>query len=184
MRWLRCRDRSHIRGVRSGRADAGGPGCGEWFQVERRSNHGLVCGGQILLSSDVQRHQTAGRAPDGARHQRGNPKPLPSSVKKTAGRTVRRRSASSRSKFRPPTCFVYVLGSRERGGPRTYVGWTVDLDQRLARHNAGTGARSTRGRQWVLLYAEGFTDRRKAMSREWHLKRDRVLRRALRMAVD
>jgi hypothetical protein len=29
---------------------------------------------------------------------------------------------------------------------RTYVGWTTDLDRRLAQHNAGTGARSTRGR--------------------------------------
>lgn len=76
-------------------------------------------------------------------------------------------------------CFVYILGSTGRGGPRTYVGWTVDLDQRLARHNAGTGARSTRGRAWILLYAERFDSRTAAMSREWHLKRDRALRRQL-----
>jgi putative endonuclease len=76
-------------------------------------------------------------------------------------------------------CFVYILGSTGRGGPRTYVGWTVDLDRRLARHNAGTGARSTRGRAWVLLYAERFGSRPEAMSREWHLKRDRALRRQL-----
>jgi len=42
-------------------------------------------------------------------------------------------------------CFVYVLGSGESGQYRTYVGWTTDLDRRLARHNAGTGAKSTRG---------------------------------------
>ncbi len=51
------------------------------------------------------------------------------------------------------TCFVYILGSLGKGGHRTYVGWTTDLDQRLTRHNGGTGARSTRGRSWVLLYA-------------------------------
>jgi putative endonuclease len=76
-------------------------------------------------------------------------------------------------------CFVYVLGSFSNGRHRTYVGWTVDLDERLSRHNAGTGARSTRGRVWTLLYAEPYATRREAMSREWHLKRDRSFRRQL-----
>jgi putative endonuclease len=76
--------------------------------------------------------------------------------------------------------FVYVIASRHRGVVRTYVGWTTDLEQRLAQHNKGTGARSTRGRKWRLLYAERFDDRRKAMSREWHLKRDRRMRSQLR----
>jgi len=79
-------------------------------------------------------------------------------------------------------CFVYILGSDGAGGYRTYVGWTTDLDRRLARHNAGTGARSTRGRLWVLLYAERHANRGEAMSREWHLKRDRVFRRNLTQA--
>lgn len=78
------------------------------------------------------------------------------------------------------SCFVYVLGSDGRGGPRTYVGWTVDLDRRLAEHNSGAGARSTRGRRWALLYAERCATRREAMSREWHIKRDRKFRKALR----
>lgn len=76
-------------------------------------------------------------------------------------------------------CFVYILGSAGRGGYRTYVGWTTDLDKRLARHNAGTGARSTRGREWVLLYAERYVNRGEAMSREWRLKRDRGFRKQL-----
>jgi putative endonuclease len=74
--------------------------------------------------------------------------------------------------------YVYVLGSVDaETGYRTYVGWTTDLDARLAAHNAGKGARSTRGRQWVLLYAERYQNRGEAMSREWHLKRDRRFRR-------
>ena len=81
------------------------------------------------------------------------------------------------------SCFVYILGSQGRGGPRTYVGWTTDLDRRLAQHNAGTGARSTRGRSWTLLYAERFATREEAMSREWHLKRDRRFRAALTPVV-
>jgi len=77
------------------------------------------------------------------------------------------------------SAYVYVLGSDGRGGVRSYVGWTTDLDRRLARHNGGSGARSTRGRRWVLLYVERFATRGEAMSREWHLKRDRRFRAAL-----
>jgi len=40
-------------------------------------------------------------------------------------------------------------------------------------------ARSTRGRVWVLLYSEKCASRRHAMSREWHLKRDRAFRKKL-----
>ena len=79
-------------------------------------------------------------------------------------------------------CYVYVLGSDGVGGVRTYVGWTVDLDRRLARHNGGRGARSTRGRRWRLLYAERYATRAEAMSREWRLKRDRTFRRLLAAA--
>ena len=80
-------------------------------------------------------------------------------------------------------CYVYLLGSTGKGGLRTYVGWTNDLAQRLARHNLGKGARSTRGRTWILLYAEKFQTRSEAMSREWHLKRDRAFRKKLMDAL-
>jgi putative endonuclease len=73
-------------------------------------------------------------------------------------------------------CFVYVLGCVRRSDCRTYVGWTTDLTRRLERHNAGTGAKSTRGREWLLLYAERCATRGEAMSREWSIKRDRKFR--------
>ncbi len=72
-----------------------------------------------------------------------------------------------------------MLGSALGADRRTYVGWSIDIDQRLALHNGGLGARSTRGRAWVLLYAERYPTRREAMSREWALKRDRRFRAAL-----
>lgn len=78
-----------------------------------------------------------------------------------------------------PAAFVYVLGSDGKGGPRTYVGWTNDLDARLKAHNSGRGAKSTRGRTWVLLYAEEMESKSAAMKREWHLKRDRKTRKKL-----
>jgi putative endonuclease len=80
-------------------------------------------------------------------------------------------------------CYTYILGSDGEGGYRTYVGWTTDLDRRLAQHNAGKGARSTRGRAWVLLYSERHADRRAAMRREWRLKRDRAFRRRISLCT-
>lgn len=80
--------------------------------------------------------------------------------------------------------FTYILGSIRGADRRTYVGWCVDLDQRLAAHNAGRGARSTRGRAWVLLYAERYATRNEAMSREVALKRDRKFRASLAALLD
>lgn len=76
------------------------------------------------------------------------------------------------------SAYVYVLRSVTRG--RTYVGWTIDLDARLARHNAGAGAKFTRGGAWTLIYAERLPTRAEAMRREWALKRDRKFRAALK----
>lgn len=53
-----------------------------------------------------------------------------------------------------------------------YTGYTTDLERRVAAHNAGKGAKYTRGRRPVrLVYSERFETEREAMSREWHLKR-------------
>ncbi len=75
--------------------------------------------------------------------------------------------------------FVYVLLSRTRP-KRTYVGWTLDLDRRVEQHNSGTGARTTRGGKWTLIYAERYRTRNSAMRREVFLKRDRAFRKILR----
>jgi putative endonuclease len=89
----------------------------------------------------------------------------------------------NRKNTKAPRNFVYVLGANGKGGFKTYVGWTNDIDRRLAAHNAGKGARSTRGRIWTLLHVETFKTRAQAMSREWHLKRDRAFRQRLRRAA-
>jgi putative endonuclease len=86
------------------------------------------------------------------------------------------------AKARKPACFVYLLRTCDDGRPMTYVGWTTDIDARLAKHNAGTGARTTRGRVWMLAHSEKLATREAAMSREWHLKRDRKFRSKMRIA--
>ncbi len=75
--------------------------------------------------------------------------------------------------------FVYILGCSTERGPVSYVGWTLDLERRLRQHNAGKGARTTRGRVWSLLHSEVFATRAEAMRREWQLKRDRKFRKAV-----
>lgn len=75
--------------------------------------------------------------------------------------------------------YVYVIATCDRRAFKTYVGWTLDLDARLLAHNEGKGAKATRGRRWTIIYAERFRSPRAAMSREWHLKQDRKLRKAI-----
>ena len=82
--------------------------------------------------------------------------------------------------------FVYILAAKNPDGRTiTYVGWTLDLDRRLAEHNGSPagglrGAKTTRGRMWTLVYAEKHRTRKAAMRREWVLKCDRKFRAGLR----
>jgi putative endonuclease len=105
--------------------------------------------------------------------------------KASTKRKERAAAAKSSTKRSSETdCFVYMLGTRDKTGARTYVGWTLDIERRLKQHNGGKGgARSTRGRTWVLLHLERFESRREAMSREWHLKRDRAFRKVLAQKI-
>ena len=65
--------------------------------------------------------------------------------------------------------FCYILRCADG---TLYTGWTNDLAQRLAAHNAGRGGKYTRARRPVeLVYSEAFHTKEEAMSREWHLKR-------------
>ena len=79
--------------------------------------------------------------------------------------------------------FVYVIGSLKNSKPKTYVGSTKDLNERLKKHNSGKGAKSTRGRKWKIIYHEIFNSKEKAMRREYYLKNDIILRRRLRKKI-
>ena len=53
-----------------------------------------------------------------------------------------------------------------------YTGIAKDLQARIDKHNAGRGARYTRGRGPVeLVYQEAAADRSEAQRREWRLRR-------------
>ena len=65
--------------------------------------------------------------------------------------------------------YVYLL----RCGDGTfYCGYTTDLKARIAAHEAGRGARYTRGRGPLeLVFSEACSDRSSALRREAEIKR-------------
>ena len=64
--------------------------------------------------------------------------------------------------------FVYILECNDK---TLYTGWTVDLDQRLKRHQKGVGAKYTRARLPVkLVYSLYLHDRTSAMQCEAFIK--------------
>ncbi len=71
--------------------------------------------------------------------------------------------------------YVYILKSLGIKSV-TYVGYTKDLKTRIKLHNSGKGAKFTKGRKWKLIYKEVIKSKSKAISREYQLKKDRILR--------
>ena len=75
--------------------------------------------------------------------------------------------------------FVYMLRSKSIK-PVTYVGYTNNLKKRIKLHNSGKGAKFTRGRKWLLIYKESFKSKKEAISREYYIKNNRLLRKNLK----
>lgn len=65
--------------------------------------------------------------------------------------------------------YAYLLECQ--GDNSWYIGYTDDLKARVARHNAGTGARTTSLKQnWKLIYYEAYISKTDALGREKFLK--------------
>ena len=75
--------------------------------------------------------------------------------------------------------FVYMLKSISKK-PVTYVGYTKNLKKRIQLHNAGKGAKFTRGRTWKLIYKEILKSKSKAISREYYIKNNKSLRKKIK----
>jgi putative endonuclease len=64
--------------------------------------------------------------------------------------------------------YVYVI---ECVDGSLYTGYTTDVQRRVREHDAGEGAKYTRGRTPVeLVYTESFESKSAAMSREYEIK--------------
>jgi putative endonuclease len=75
--------------------------------------------------------------------------------------------------------YVYMLKSKSIR-PITYVGYTSDLKKRIILHNSGKGAKFTRGRKWVLIYKEKLKSKSEAISREYYIKNNKLLRKKIK----
>jgi|TARA_B110000967_G_scaffold167225_1_gene175642 putative endonuclease len=64
--------------------------------------------------------------------------------------------------------------------PVTYVGYTINLKDRINLHNKGKGAKFTRGRKWKLIYKEKHQSKNKAISREYYIKKNRKIRNQIK----
>ncbi len=75
--------------------------------------------------------------------------------------------------------YAYLLKSVSPGKIKTYAGYSIDVDKRLIKHNTNTGAKSTRGYKWKIIYQKKFKTKSEAMSYEHKLKKDKVLRKKI-----
>ena len=68
----------------------------------------------------------------------------------------------------PQSHYVYILRCADG---TLYTGYTTDPERRVAEHNAGQGAKYTRGRTPVeRVHLESFASQSKAMQREYAIK--------------
>ena len=72
--------------------------------------------------------------------------------------------------------YVYMLKSISHFNNKTYVGYTINYNNRLLKHNSGNGAKSTKGYKWVLIYKKLFLSKTKALKFEYMLKKNRKKR--------
>ena len=77
------------------------------------------------------------------------------------------------------TYFVYLIGNYKQSKLITYVGYTNNLKKRLKLHNTGKGAKFTKGRKWKLIYYEKYQTKKKAIFREYYIKKNRNLRKLI-----
>ena len=64
--------------------------------------------------------------------------------------------------------YTYILKCKDGS---LYTGWTNNLEQRVAAHNTGKGAKYTKARRPVeLVYFEEFETKEQAMKREYAIK--------------
>ena len=62
----------------------------------------------------------------------------------------------------------------------TYVGYTNNLKRRINLHNNNKGAKFTKGRKWSLIYKEVYRTKKEAISREYYIKNNRILRNTIK----
>ena len=76
--------------------------------------------------------------------------------------------------------YVYMIKSVKYGKVKTYVGYTIDLKKRVLKHNLGKGAKSTRGRNWKLIFKKKCPTKSSALKTEYFIKKNSVIRNKIK----
>ena len=77
--------------------------------------------------------------------------------------------------------FVYLIVSKNKKRTISYVGYTNNIEKRLAKHNESKGAKFTKGRKWKLKYFKRYTNKNIAMKEEYKLKKNYKLRKRIKL---
>jgi putative endonuclease len=72
-----------------------------------------------------------------------------------------------------------MIKSISPGTNKSYVGYTNNIEERLKKHNTNKGAKSTKGYKWLLIYSKKFKSKSEAMSFEYKLKNNKLLRKKI-----
>ncbi len=76
--------------------------------------------------------------------------------------------------------YVYLIVSKKNNRIKSYVGYTNNLSNRIKAHNSGKGAKSTRGRNWKIIFKKKFKNKSSAMKYEFFLKKNQKLRKKIK----
>ena len=75
--------------------------------------------------------------------------------------------------------YVYMLKTLDGYKKKSYVGYSINVNERLIKHNSSKGAKSTRGYKWKVIFKKRFLSKSRAMSFEYQLKKDRKIRESI-----
>ena len=75
--------------------------------------------------------------------------------------------------------YVYMLWSKKNEKVKTYVGYTINLKKRLAMHNLGKAAKSTRGRYWRIIFKKTYKNKSLALKAEYFYKKNHNIRKKI-----
>ena len=76
--------------------------------------------------------------------------------------------------------YVYLIVTKRKNKLFSYVGYSNNVSKRIKLHNSGKGAKFTKGRNWELAYYKRYKKKSEAMSEEFKLKKNRVLRNKIK----
>ena len=76
--------------------------------------------------------------------------------------------------------YVYILKTLDGYLNKTYVGYSIDVNSRLKKHNSSKGAKATRGYKWKIIYKKRFLSKSEAIKSEILLKKNRTLRNKIK----